>query len=136
MSDARAFMENYRQAFLRFDRDALVDCFAFPVQVVSVGGGDTVIASVERDAWGGVIDGILGAYRTLGVADGGPLELNVDDHLPRAGRAHVHWELRRDDGSVVYDFTALYTLAEVDGGLRVVGIVHDELPKLQAALAG
>jgi len=34
----------------------------------------------------------------------------------------------------IYDFTALYTVVDAENGLRIVAIVHDELPKITAAL--
>ncbi len=46
------------------------------------------------------------------------------------------WALQREDGEAVYDFTAVYTLARLDNGLRIVAAAHDELPKLQVALHG
>jgi hypothetical protein len=81
-----------------------------------------------------VLDGLLGAYRTLGVAEGVPLELEARELASGLRSARVHWELRREDGTAVYDFTAVYTLALLDGRWRAFSIAHDELPKLQAAL--
>jgi hypothetical protein len=37
--------------------------------------------------------------------------------------------LRRADGGLVYDFTAVYALARAGGRLRIVAIAHDETPK-------
>jgi hypothetical protein len=81
-----------------------------------------------------VLGGLIGSYRRLGVAGGVPLELEISELTARACSVRVHWELRRDDGSAIYDFAAIYTLAQVAGAWRVFAIVHDELPKLQAAL--
>ncbi len=80
--------------------------------------------------------GLLGAYRSLGVVDAEPLELDVTELTPELSSAHVRWALRRDDGSGVYNFTAFYTLVVVERGFQVAAVAHDELPKLQAALAG
>lgn len=55
---------------------------------------------------------------------------------PRLASARVHWRLQREDGSAIYEFTAVYTLAGDDGQWRVAAIAHDELPKLTAALSG
>jgi hypothetical protein len=81
-----------------------------------------------------VLDGLLGSYRQLRVAGGVPLELDVSELTVHACSVRVRWELRRDDGCAIYDFIAIYTLAQVAGTLRVFAIVHDELPKLHAAL--
>lgn len=46
----------------------------------------------------------------------------------------VHWELRRDNKNAIYDFTAVYSVVRVHNGWGAAGIIHDELPKLQAAV--
>ena len=40
MSVPREFMEQYRTAFMQADLSALVDCLAFPLQVVSATDGE------------------------------------------------------------------------------------------------
>ena len=40
MSVPREFVEQYRTAFMQADLSALVDCFAFPLQVVSATDGE------------------------------------------------------------------------------------------------
>ena len=133
--DVRAFFDEYRATFARYDAEALADLFAFPFHVVSDTEEIAPMSVANRDDWLGVLQGLLGGYRTLGVASGEPLELAVTELTPRLASARVHWELRRDDGSAIYRFTAVYTLARVGGRWRVAAIAHDELPKLQAALS-
>ena len=70
----------------------------------------------------------------MGVTTGEILELTVLDVTAMVVVVRVHWALRRDDGSDVYDFTSVYTLAHSDGSLRIAAVAHDELPKLTAAL--
>ena len=136
MSSLDDFFEEYRATFARYDADALAALFAFPFQAVSAtDDGVAITASATADEWRPVLEGLLGMYRTLGVAEGEPLQLHSAQLTPQTGSARVHWQLRREDGSAIYDFTAVYTLARVDGAWKVAGIVHDELPKLQAALA-
>ena len=131
----QAFFDTYRETFARYDAAALADLFTFPLQVVGDAEQVTPISIASRDDWLGVLDGLLGAYRTLGVAGGEPLEIDARELTPRLASARVHWELRREDGSAIYDFTGVYTLAAVDGEWRVAAIAHDELPKLTAALS-
>ncbi|HVE67242.1 MAG TPA: hypothetical protein VNB64_01545 [Solirubrobacteraceae bacterium] len=136
MSSIDDFFEEYRTTFARYDADALAALFAFPFQAVSAtDDGAAITASATVDEWRPVLEGLLGMYRTLGVAEGEPLQLHSTELTEQTGSARVHWQLRRDDGSTIYEFTAVYTLARVNGAWRVAGIVHDELPKLQAALA-
>ncbi|MDQ4071389.1 MAG: hypothetical protein M3088_00740 [Actinomycetota bacterium] len=56
--------------------------------------------------------------------------------MPGVASGRVHWELRREDGSTIYAFTAIYTLARVGTAWRIAAIAHDEVPKPQAALGG
>ena len=111
------------------DAGALVDCFGFPSQVVSVADDEAPVTVARGAEWPGVREGLLGAYGRLGVADCAPLALEVAEP-PAAVR--VHRALRREGGGTVYDFTAVYTLARADGRLRIVAVAHDELAKMPA----
>jgi hypothetical protein len=134
MSTPRSFFDQYADAFARYDAPALAELFAFPLHVVGIAENPTAISVASREDWLPALGGLLGSYRRLGVAGGVPLELGVSELTAGACSVRVHWELRRDDGSAIYDFAAIYTLAQVAGAWRVFAIVHDELPKLQAAL--
>jgi Domain of unknown function (DUF4440) len=136
VDELRGFFDEYRGAFARGDRDALAAMFAFPVQVVSASGEDDgpVVSVAGEEEWGALLERLLAAYRGLGVTDAAPLELAVVEPLARVASARVHWELRREDGSAIYDFNAVYTLVRLGAAWRVAAIVHDELPKLHAAM--
>ena len=131
----RSFFDTYRETFARYDAAALADLFAFPLQVVSDAEQITPLSIASRDDWVGVLEGLLSGYRTIGVAGGDPLEIDATELTPRITSARVHWRLLREDGSAIYEFTAVYTLVLAGGQPRVAGIAHDELPKLTAALA-
>ncbi len=133
MGPLQTFFELYRTAFERYDRDALSGLFTFPLHVVSATDDAVAISVSDRDEWRAVLDRLLDAYRSLGVFDGLPLEIDITELTSHVCAARVHWKLRREDGSAVYHFTAIYTLVAVDGAWRVAGIAHDELPKLRAA---
>ena len=130
----QSFFEQYRTTFARFDRDALVELFVFPLQLVSATKAAPSVSVVDRNDWPALLDGLFEAYRVLGVTGAEPLELATLDVASDVVSARVHWELRREDGGAIYDFTAIYTLADVSGSFRIAGIAHDELPKLEAAL--
>ncbi len=133
MGPLHTFFDHYRTAFARYDRDALNALFTFPLQVISATEDGVAISIFDRDEWRAALDRILDAYRSLGVVDGLPLELDVNELTPHVGGARVRWSLRREDGGAVYHFTAIYSLAQVDRGWRVVAIAHDELSKLRTA---
>ena len=127
-------MRRYRDAFVRRDLDALLACFGFPLQVASVVGDGVLVSVAVAEEWPGVLEGLLGAYRRLEVADAVTRTLMVDEPVRGVALVRVHWELQREGGTPIYDFTALYTSARIDGRLRIVAIAHDELPHLHAAM--
>ncbi len=127
-------IERYRAAFTNGDLDALMDCFAFPLQVLSVAGDEVSITTAQLEQWPGVLARLLGAYERLGVTDCVPVSVDAAEPLRAVSVVRVLWELRREDHEPVYDFTAVYTLARTQGPSRIVAVAHDELPKMQAAL--
>ena len=133
-ADLRAFFDEYRTTFASFDLEALAALFTFPMQVVSAGDDDASVAVYERDAWPAILEMLFGAYRGLGVVGAELRSFEAASITPDVASVQVHWELRRDDGSAVYDFTAIYTVVSIGGTLRICAIAHDELPKLGAAM--
>jgi hypothetical protein len=130
-----AFVDRYRTTFESFDAAAIAACFAFPCQVTSDGDSVTVTSVPNEEAWRPGIERIVGAYRLLGVRSATAAALRVLDVTPHVAHAVVHWVLADTDGATVYDFHASYALADFGEGLRITGIVHDEAPRLLAALA-
>lgn len=134
MTAAHEFIEQYRAAFVQAELSALVDCFNFPLQVVSVADGEAHASVVHVEEWRGVLERLLGAYERLGVADCVPVDVETIEAMEAVAIMRVHWALQRKNSEPVYDFTAVNTLALATGRLRIVGLVHDELPKMKAAL--
>ena len=136
MSDVPEFFQRYRTVFSSFDRDALIDLYTYPVHVVSATDDAPMVMAFTRDEWAGVLDGLLNAYRKIGIVDGDPQNLDCKEIASDAATVRLRWHLTREDGSHVYDIAAGYTLAKLDGDWRVAALAHDELPKLTAALGG
>lgn len=130
-----AFIDRYRATFESFDVEAIAACFAFPCQVTSDGDAVTVIAVPAVEAWRPGIERVVGAYRLLGVRSATMAELRVVDVTPHVAHAVVRWALTDGAGATVYEFDASYTLADLGDGLRITGIVHNETPRLLAAVA-
>jgi hypothetical protein len=126
-------MARYRSAFVHADIEALLDCFHFPLQVVSIEADQISVSVASSDDWPQVLHRLLNAYERLRVADAVPLRLELDEPIKGLTVVQAHWALQREDGTRLYDFTAAYTLVQVSGGLRIIALAHDELPKLRAA---
>jgi hypothetical protein len=132
---AEAFIDAYRRTFESFDVAAITALYAFPVQVVGDSGTVSVAVVPAADAWTPQVERIVGAYRLLGVSGATVKRLDVAEITPGIAQATVTWSLHTAAGSPVYDFTASYTLADLIDGTRIVGIAHDESPKLLASVA-
>lgn len=85
------------------------------MQVLSVTDGDASSSVAHAEGWPGVLEGLLGAYKRLGVADCVPLAVEITELMDAVAVARVHWALQREDREPVYDFTAVYTLARIQG---------------------
>ena len=136
MTSPLNFLERYGAAFTRADVSALVDCFAFPLQVVSISDDVPSIATAQAAEWPGVVERLLGAYERLGVAKCIPVAVETFDPMSALAVLRVQWDLRRQDQELVYDFTATYTLALVQDEFRIIAVAHNEQPKMRTALLG
>ena len=92
-------------------------------------------AAVEAH-WAPAIARIVWGCRILGRARAAVRSLTVAEVTARIAEANVHWDLRRADGTAVYDFHSSYTVAATPDGLRITADAHDEGPCLAAAVAG
>lgn len=132
---AEAFIDAYRRTFESFSVPAITALYAFPVQVVGDAGSVSVAVVPAADAWAQQVERIVGAYRLLGVSGATVTRLDVAEVTHAIAQAVVTWSLHTASGDPVYEFTASYTLADLAEGTRIVGIAHDESPKLTQAVA-
>jgi hypothetical protein len=134
VNDPRAFLESYRYAFERFDLDDVLRHFAYPGLVVVDAGQVRQMPVVQKD-WRAALTGLFDAYRKMGVRQVRVLKAESRDLSPLLVLAEVEWSLRREDGSVIYDFSNLYVLGRVNGELKICSTVSpDENLKMRAAL--
>jgi hypothetical protein len=134
VSELDRFFDDYRTAFVHYDRDKLAELFAFPLHVISATKNAPVISIAGPQDWPHTLEQLFDTYHSLGVADAVPLQLEAVELMGHVASVRVHWELRRGNGDAVYDFAAVYSVVRVAGAWRVAGIIHNELPKLQAAI--
>ncbi len=132
MVPASELIEDYRSAFLRADLSALLSCFHYPLQVTNIDGDQVFVSVAGSLDWPETLQGLLDLYRRLGVADVAMLAVEILQPLDPMAVVRVHWDLRRADGSSVYDFTAVYTTVRVDDTRKIIAVTHDELPKIRA----
>lgn len=130
-----AFFESYRAAFERSDAQAIAGLFAYPAHITSDAGDIALTTVGSEDEWTRQIEQLLGAYATIEVASAHILDLTTTELSPRLHQSVVHWALRTAAGDALYGFQAMYTMAVIDGALRITALAHNELPQLRACLA-
>lgn len=133
--NVNAFFESYRAAFERLDAPAIADHFAYPSHITSDTGEIVLVPIPAKQDWTGEIEGLLGMYGAIGFGSARVLNMELTEIPPRLVQAVVLWELRDGEGSILYDFQAIYTLAEIDGALRISAIAHNEIPRYREGLA-
>jgi len=129
------FLRSYRTAFEHLDLAQIAAHFAFPLQVATDAGEIAVSVVPTVADWLPQVERLAGAYRTIGMRSAHPEETIMEVVSPRLLQVRVRWRLLDGAGAALYEFNAGYTLAEVQGGLRIVALAHDELPRLRARLA-
>jgi ketosteroid isomerase-like protein len=130
-----AFLEAYASAFQRSDKDAVADRYAYPAHVVTHDGGVRLLAVPSREAWTAVIERILQMYGAMGVRTAAMVDLSVVNISPQVAQARLVWALRGEGDRPLYEFEATYTLALLDGELKIVQVVSEnEQPKFQGVM--
>lgn len=133
-NETEDFLDAYRNAFEAFDASAVADLFIYPCQITSDVGESPVTTVPSRDAWIAQVEGLLDAYRAIGVRSADALDAQVTELGPRLAQATVRWRLLDQTGARIYDFDASYTLLDVGHGMQLAAIAHNETARLRAAL--
>ena len=132
---ADGFFESYRAAFARADAPAILDHFAFPCHVTGEAREITLTPIASRAEAARMVGQLLEMYGDVGVATALVLKLAASQVSPRLLKARVRWGLDDAAGARVYAFGAAYTLASIDGALRICAIAHNEILRYQECLA-
>ncbi len=130
-----AFFDSYRTAFESQDAPAIADHFAYPGHVTSDAGEITLVPIANWQEWIGKLEQLLKLYRVINVGTARVLDLNVTAISPQLAQAHIHWALETATGEHLYDFEAIYTVAQIGSELRITAIAHNEMPQYQACVA-
>jgi hypothetical protein len=130
-----AFFQSYRAAFERSDVVGVAGHFAYPSHVTGDAEEVVLMPVATVDEWIGSIEQLLDTYQRIGFASARVVELTALELSQRLYQAMVRWELHDAGGDMLYRFEAAYTLAEIDGALRITALAHNELPRLRSCLA-
>jgi len=130
-----AFFESYAVAFESLDAAIIAAHFAYPAHITSDAGTVTLMTVADKAAWAASLTQLLQMYRAVGVSKAHLVSITTTEISPRLVHAAVRWALADASGQPLYEFDALYTLAESEGTLRISTIAHNEVPQLRACFA-
>jgi hypothetical protein len=133
-SPVQDFLDAYRAAFEAFDLAAIADLFSYPCQITGEAGEISVMAFPTREAFVPQLERLVSAYRAIGVRSAEALESGVIELGPRLAQATVQRALLDREGVPIYEFNALYTLADFGRGMRISAIAHNGTRWLQASI--
>lgn len=129
-ANVNVFFESYRVAFERLDAPAIAGHFAYPGHITSDGGGPIIVTTiVTKQDWTHQIEQILSMYRKIGFSSARILDMATTTISERLVQVFVRWSLFDRGGRNLYDFEAVYTLANMNGNLRITAIAHNEMLK-------
>ena len=130
LEETQAFFEAYRDAFNRFDGQAVADLWHTPCGITDSGAAD---GTARLTWWPDDAPkranhiALCDVYRGQ---DDGSADFDLEQHLPMGPNhafAHLHWTLKRSNGSLLQRFHTGYQLLRTAQGLRVLlAVAHQE----------
>jgi hypothetical protein len=130
LQETTAFFEHYRDCFNRLDGDAVADTWHVPSGIAdSHGEGGTSRLDIYADdaSVRANMRALCDGYRRNGFARA---EFELLDHVALGANhafAHLHWTLRRADGSALQSFGTGYQLARTaDGPRALLAVAYQE----------
>jgi membrane-bound lytic murein transglycosylase MltF len=134
--EATEFFAHYRDIFNRLDGDAVADTWHVPSSIADAhgAGGTARVTTYADDAsLRANMHALCDVYRRNGFARA---EFELIDHIALGAQhafAHVHWTLRRADGSELQSFRTGYQLACTTTGVRaLMAVAYQEDLKTMA----
>jgi hypothetical protein len=130
LQETAAFFTHYRDVFNRLDGDAVADAWHVPSAIAdSHGDGGTarVTAYADDATMRANMHALCEVYRRNGFARA---EFELLDHVALGANhtfAHLHWTLKRADGSELQSFRTGYQLARTaDGPRALLAVAYQE----------
>jgi hypothetical protein len=132
----REFFERYRSGYVRRDASALAEMFAYPSHITSDAGEVMLFSNPSETSWQKQLTRLFEMYDAIGATDAQILQLDARQLSPKIWLAELHWSLNDHERQALYDFHAIYVLAEIAGALCIASVVSpDELPRYKECVA-
>ncbi|WP_218511681.1 DUF4440 domain-containing protein [Variovorax sp. dw_308] len=118
MSDVRAFLVRYQDAFDAIDGQRIAALFHIPA--VTMRGDGSIHALQSRQELASFFQGVADNYQKDGYAGGRFEELQVSPIGGRCALATLDWVMLRHDGSFIRKWRQSYNLVRVDSGWQIL----------------
>ena len=133
LEETQLFFDAYRDAFNRLDGNAVADLWHTPSGITDSGGADGAGGAARLTWWPEDAPkranhiALCGVYQAQ---DYGRADFNIEQHVPLGPNhafAHLHWTLKRSDGSLLQQFHTGYQLLRTAQGPQVLlAVAHQE----------
>src|ERR1700738_4844346 len=131
----RALLESYRDAFERLDAAAIADHYAYPSHIASDADEIVLLQLSNRQDCLAAVEKVVAMHRELEAPSGSIRNLSIVELSPRLTQAYLTMEVHDRAGGMLYDFEAVYTLADTRAEGRTAPIAHNQIPRLLKCLA-
>ena len=118
MSDVRAFLDKYLDAFDSIDGQRIAALFHIPA--VTMRGDGSIHSLQSRQELASFFQGVADTYQKDGYAGGRFEELQVSPIGGRSALATLDWVMLRRDGSFIRKWRQSYNLVRVDSGWQIL----------------
>ena len=118
MSDVRAFLDKYLDAFDSIDGQRIAALFHIPA--VTMRGDGSIHSLQSRQELASFFQGVADNYQKDGYAGGRFEELQVSPIGGRCALATLDWVMLRHDGSFIRKWRQSYNLVRVDSGWQIL----------------
>jgi hypothetical protein len=132
VSGVMEFLGSYRQAFEKYDTDAILDHYVFPCTII--GDAEAIRPSLlqAKEELRAGVEYVLSLHREIGCRSGQWLRLDITELSPRLTGMMLRSRMNGENGRPLYEFQGFYSLAHTDAGCRIMAISHNQIPRLLA----
>jgi hypothetical protein len=126
------FIVSYRNAFEKYDTDAILDHFIYPCAIISDTEAIKPSLLQTKEELRAGVEYVLSLHREIGYRSGQWLRLDITELSPRLTGIVLRSRMNGENGKRLYEFQGLYSLAHTHAGFRIMAISHNQIPRLLA----
>ena len=132
VSGVMEFLGSYRNAFEKYDTDAILAHYIFPCTIISDAEAIKPSFLQTKEELRAGVEYVLSLHREIGYRSGQLLRLDITELSPRLTGMMLRSRMSGENGRPLYDFEGFYSLAHTHAGFRIMAISHNQIPRLLA----